>query len=98
LSPRRDGLDLWRREVVAKHGLFCALCTDRGSHYSYTPEAGGKVSIAQLTQVGRAPAHLGIEHIVAYSPQARGRYERLFATLQAAQGAAPRRDHDRRGG
>ena len=70
------------REVVAEHGLFCALYTDRGSHYFYTPEAGGKVSTAQLTQVGRALAHLGIEPIAAYSPQARGRSERLFATLQ----------------
>jgi len=49
------------REVVAEHGLFCALYTDRGSHYFYTSEAGGKVSTAQLTQVGRALAHLGIE-------------------------------------
>ena len=70
------------RDVVAEHGLFCALYTDRGSHYFHTPEAGGKVSTAQLTQVGRALAHLGIEHIAAYSPQARGRSERLFATLQ----------------
>ncbi len=70
------------REVVAEHGLFCALYTDRGSHYFHTPEAGGKVSSTVLTQVGRALAHLGIEHIAAYSPQARGRSERLFATLQ----------------
>jgi len=70
------------REVVAELGLFCALYTDRGSHYFHTPEAGGKVSRTQLTQVGRALAHLGIEHIAAYSPQARGRSERMFATLQ----------------
>jgi len=70
------------REVVAEHGLFCALYTDRGSHYFHTPEAGGKVSSTVQTQVGRALAHLGIEHIAAYSPQARGRSERLFATLQ----------------
>ena len=70
------------REVIGEHGLFCALYTDRGSHYFHTPEAGGKVARAQLTQVGRALAHLGVEHIAAYSPQARGRSERLFATLQ----------------
>jgi len=70
------------REVIGERGLFCALYTDRGSHYFQTPEAGGKVSRTQLTQVGRALAHLGIEHIAAYSPQARGRSERLFSTLQ----------------
>lgn len=69
-------------EVVERHGLFCALYTDRGSHYFHTPEAGGKVSRTVLTQVGRALAQLGIEHIPAYSPQARGRSERAFLTLQ----------------
>jgi transposase len=69
-------------EVVAKHGLFCSLYTDRGSHYFFTPEAGGKVSKTVLTQVGRALSQLGIEHIAAYSPQARGRSERVFHTLQ----------------
>ena len=70
------------REVVEQHGLFCALYTDRGSHYFYTPKAGEKVSKTQLTQVGRALSHLGIEHIAAYSPEARGRSERAFRTLQ----------------
>ena len=70
------------REAIGERGLFCALYTDRGSHYFHTPEAGGKVSSTALTQVGRALAHLGIEHIAAYSPQARGRSERMFATLQ----------------
>jgi transposase len=70
------------REVVATHGLFCALYTDRGSHYFFTPEAGGKVSKTILTQVGRALSQLGIDHIAAYSPQARGRSERVFHTLQ----------------
>jgi transposase len=69
-------------EVIGRYGLFCSLYTDRGSHYFYTPEAGGKVSKNQLTQVGRALAHLGIEHIAAYSPEARGRSERAFRTLQ----------------
>lgn len=65
-----------------RHGLFCALYTDRGSHYFLTPEAGGRVSKTALTQVGRALKQLGIEHIAAYSPQARGRSERAFSTLQ----------------
>src|SRR5947199_3510356 len=69
-------------EVIGEHGLFCALYTDRGSHYFYTPKAGEKVSKTQQTQVGRALSHLGIEHIAAYSPQARGRSERMFGTLQ----------------
>jgi transposase len=70
------------REVVEGHGLFCALYTDRGSHYFHTSVAGEKVSRTQLTQVGRALAQLGIEHIAAYSPEARGRSERVFRTLQ----------------
>jgi transposase len=70
------------RETVAKHGLFCSLYTDRGSHYFFTPEAGGKVSKTALTQVGRGLKQLCVEHIAAYSPQARGRSERAFQTLQ----------------
>jgi hypothetical protein len=69
-------------ETIAANGLFCSLYTDRGSHYFHTPEAGGKVSTHVLTQVGRALAQLGIAHIAAYSPEARGRSERLFRTLQ----------------
>jgi len=69
-------------ETIANKGLFCALYTDRGSHYFLTPKAGGKVSKDKLTQVGRALAELGIEHIAAYSPEARGRSERAFRTLQ----------------
>ena len=69
-------------ETIAKKGLFCSLYTDRGSHYFHTPEAGGKVAKDVLTQVGRALAQLGIEHIPAYSPEARGRSERAFRTLQ----------------
>src|SRR3546814_44092 len=65
------------RGGVTRHGLFCALYTDRGSHYFHTPEAGGKVDKRKLTQVGRALAQLGIEHIAAYSPEARGRSEQI---------------------
>ncbi len=69
-------------EVIARHGLFCAFYTDRGSHYWHTPEAGGKVDKDNPTQVGRALNQLGIEMIAAYSPEARGRSERAFGTLQ----------------
>ena len=69
-------------EVIDKHGLFCELYTDRGSHYFHTPKAGEAVSKTVQTQVGRALAQLGIRHIAAYSPEARGRSERAFRTLQ----------------
>ena len=70
------------REVIGEQGVFCSLYTDRGSHYFHTPKAGGKVSKVLQTQVGRALSHLGIQHIAAYSPEARGRSERMFGTLQ----------------
>jgi hypothetical protein len=70
------------RETIAAHGLFGALYTDRGSHYFHTPAAGGKVDKGHPTQVGRALAQLGIRHIPSYSPEARGRMERVFGTLQ----------------
>jgi len=69
-------------EVVSVNGLFCALYANRGSHYWHTSEAGGKVDRDNPTQVGRALAQLGIELIAAYSPEARGRSERMFGTLQ----------------
>jgi transposase len=69
-------------EVIERHGLFCELYTDRGSHYFHTPKAGEPVSKTVRTQVGRALAQLGIRHIAAYSPEARGRSERAFRTLQ----------------
>ena len=69
-------------EVFKMQGLPLSLYTDRGSHYFHTPEADGRVDRSRLTQVGRALAHLGVEHIAAYSPQARGRSERAFQTLQ----------------
>ena len=69
-------------EVILVNGLFCALYADRGSHYWHTSEAGGKVDRDNPTQVGRALAQLGIELIAAYSPEARGRSERMFGTLQ----------------
>jgi hypothetical protein len=69
-------------EVIEGHGLFNSLYTDRGSHYWQTEKAGGKVDRLHLTQFGRAMGQLGIEMIPAYSPEARGRCERVFGTLQ----------------
>ena len=69
-------------DVFTAHGLPSSLYTDRGSHYFHTPKAGEAVDKDRLTQVGRALDRLGIEHIPAYSPEARGRSERMFGTLQ----------------
>lgn len=70
------------QEVIEAKGLFSSLYTDRGSHYWYTEAAGGKVDKTRLTQVHRALRQLGITLIPAYSPEARGRSERVFRTLQ----------------
>ena len=69
-------------QTIARYGLFASLYSDRGSHYFNTPQAGGKVDKHNVTEVGRALRQLGIEHIAAYSPQARGRSERAFQTHQ----------------
>jgi transposase len=69
-------------DVTLAHGLPSSFYTDRGSHYFLTPEVGGKVDKTRPTQVGRALAKLGVNHIAAYSPEARGRSERMFGTLQ----------------
>ena len=70
------------REVVENQGLFCALYSDRGSHFFVTVKEGEKVDKHRLTQVGRAMKELGVQMIAAYSPQARGRSERSFGTWQ----------------
>jgi len=70
------------REVIEQQGIFCALYSDRASHYFWTPRAGGKVDAERPTQVGRALQELNIRMIPAYSPQARGRSERGFGTWQ----------------
>lgn len=70
------------QEVIEKKGLFCSFYSDRGSHYWVTPQAGGKVDKKNLTHFGVAMRHLGIDMIAAYSPQARGRSERMFRTHQ----------------
>jgi hypothetical protein len=70
-------------ETIAAHGLFSAFYTDRGSHYFHTPAAGEPVDKTRLTQVGRALVQLGVKHIPSYTPEGRGRMERLFGTLQS---------------
>ena len=69
-------------DVIASRGLFSRFYSDRGSHYWHTPEAGGKVDKKNPTQFGQAMQRLGIEMIAAYSPEARGRSERMFRTHQ----------------
>lgn len=69
-------------EVFGAKGLPSSLYTDRGSHYFFTPKAGEGVDKERRTQVGRALDRLGIDHIAAGSPEARGRSERMFGTLQ----------------
>ena len=70
------------REVIEQKGVFCALYSDRASHFFVTPKADEPVDHTRLTQVGRALRELGIQMIPAYSPQARGRSERSFGTWQ----------------
>lgn len=70
------------REVVSQKGVFCSIYSDRAGHFFDTPQAGGRVNLSNLTQIGRALYELGIEMIPAYSPQARGRCERFFGTWQ----------------
>jgi hypothetical protein len=70
------------KEVIERKGVFCALYSDRGSHFWLTPKAGGKIDPHRPTQVGRALRELGVQMIPAYSPQARGRSERNFGTWQ----------------
>jgi hypothetical protein len=69
------------RDVLQKHGRFCELYTDRGSHFARTPNAGGPTT-EESSQVQRALHTIGIRHILARSPEARGRSERAFGTIQ----------------
>ena len=70
------------KDVINNYGLFSSFYSDRGSHYWYTPKAGGKVDKSRCTQFGRALRTLGVSMIAAYSPEARGRSERAFKTHQ----------------
>jgi transposase len=84
LTPEEGTASTFRgvMEVFSVRGLPLSFYTDRGSHYFVTLAADGPVDRKRPTQVGRALAQLGIDHIAAYSPQARGRSERVFHTLQ----------------
>ena len=70
------------RGILERHGIPGALYTDRASWAVRTLTSGTAPDLAKVTQVGRALARLGIEHIVSFSPQARGRSERMNRTLQ----------------
>jgi hypothetical protein len=70
------------RTVFRTHGLPIALYTDRAGWAVHTPTSGSAPDRTRRTQVGRALDRLGIEHILGYSPQARGRSERANRTLQ----------------
>lgn len=66
--------------VLTRYGRFAELYTDRGSHFCRTPRAGGPSETSG--QVSRALKTLGIRQILARSPEARGRSERAFGTIQ----------------
>jgi len=70
------------KQVVEQKGVFCSLYSDRGSHFFYTPVAGGPPDRSRKTQIARALEQLDIKAIPANSPQARGRCERFFGTWQ----------------
>lgn len=70
------------RQVLREHGRFCELYTDRGSHFCHNPQAGQGPTIDHQGQVSRALKVLGIGQILARSPEARGRSERTFQTIQ----------------
>ena len=70
------------KQVIGQRGVFCALYSDRASHFVYTPQAGKGPDRRGKTQVGRALEQMGIELIPANSPEARGRCERMFGTRQ----------------
>jgi transposase len=80
------------KEVIERKGTFCALYSDRGSHFWLTPKVGGKVDRHRLTQVGRALRQLGVQMSPAYSPSARPQRTQLWhlaRTLAARVATAP---------
>jgi hypothetical protein len=73
------------RGVFLTHGMPLSLYSDRHSifHALREPTIIEQLkNIQPLTQFGRAMEELGIEIIKAWSPQAKGRVERLWGTLQ----------------
>ncbi len=84
LVPQESTLTCMRvlREVIGKQGLFSELYTDRASHFTYTPKAGEGPSKTVKTQLGRALDQCNVLLILGRSPEARGRSERMWRTLQ----------------
>lgn len=70
------------KHVLLRWGRFCELYTDRGSHFCKTTQSEAGPDAVQQGQVTRALRSLGIRHILARSPEARGRSERAFGTIQ----------------
>ena len=79
-----DTLSTFRaiRHIIKKRGRFGELYHDCGSHFGRTSNAGQGPDDEQNGQVTRALKMLGIRQIFARSPQARGRSERCFGTIQ----------------
>lgn len=77
------------RNVMESYGLFASLYVDRSPIFKVTRTGGfGRINqptfkANYITQVERALDELGIELIYAYSPQAKGRVERSYATIQS---------------
>ena len=84
LVPEEDTLSCMKllKNCISRNGIFCSLYSDRASHFFHTPKAGDRVNLNNLTQIGRALTELGITPIPSYSPQGRGRSERMNRTLQ----------------
>ena len=83
-----QGYLLLLREIIHGKGMPLALYSDRHSIFQVNPQQGESLE-DQLaggrkptTQVGRALQELGVQLIVALSPQAKGRIERLWGTFQ----------------
>jgi transposase len=80
-----DGYFMLMREIIRTAGIPQAIYSDRHSIFFTEREATieeqlrGKVP---MTQFGRAMYDLGVRMHKAFSPQAKGRIERLFKTLQ----------------
>jgi transposase len=70
------------KHVLERHGRFCELYSDRASHFCHTTDADDGPDAVQNGTVPSALKTLGIRQILARSPQARGRSERAFGTIQ----------------
>jgi len=82
-----QGYFLLLREIIGKKGIPLALYSDRHSIFQVNPKQRESLEEQlagerQPTQVGRALKELGIQSILALSPQAKGRIERLWGTFQ----------------